>query len=180
MMLAARSNLLLAIALALVVAVAGLGCAPYRMGHQALFTPEIRTVHVPIFRSVSFRPGLGERLTEAVIREIQSSTNLLISDEASADTILKGEIVDDAKRVVAENRYDDVRSYERALGVKLVWSDKGGNPIGQPVAIRPLIEFAAGASSSAIPEAGQSMATTEQAVINRLAKDIVAQLYAPW
>lgn len=156
------------------------GCAPYRMGHQALFTPEIRTVHVPVFRSVSFRPGLGERLTEAVIREIQTSTNLLISDETTADTILTGQIVDDAKRVVAENRYDDVRSYERALSVNLVWSDKAGNPIGQPVAVRPLIEFAAGSSSSAIPEAGQSMATTEQVVIDRLAKDIVAQLHAPW
>jgi hypothetical protein len=167
--------------LMVVLAVAALpGCAPYRMGHQALFTSEIRTVHVPVFRSVSFRPGLGERLTEAVVREIQANTNLLISDESSADTILTGQIVDDNKRVVAENRYDDVRSYERAISINLVWSDKAGNPIGQPVAIRPLIEFAAGSSSIAIPEAGPSMATTEQAVLDRLAKDIVAQLHAPW
>jgi hypothetical protein len=167
---------------ALMLSLLGLsaGCAPYRMGHQALFTPEIRSVHVPVIRSVSFRPGLGERLTEAVIREIQTSTNLRIADEVTADTTLTGQIVDDAKRVVAENLYDDVRSYERALSVTLLWTDRGGNPIGQPVAARPLIEFAAGASSTAIPEAGQSMATTEQALLDRLAKDIVAQLHAPW
>lgn len=158
----------------------GGGCAPYRMGHQALFTPEIRSVHVPIFRSVSFRPGLGERLTEAVIKEIQTSTNLLLSDEVTADTILTGNIVDDTKRVVGENRNDDVRTYERALSATLVWTDRGGNPIGQAVAVRPLIEFAAGSSGIAIPEGGQSMATTEQAILDRLARDIVSQLHAPW
>lgn len=156
------------------------GCAPYRMGHQALFTPEIRTVHVPVFRSVSFRPGLGERLTEAVIREIQTSTNLRLADESTADTVLVGHIADDQKRVLAENRFDDVRSYERAISVSLVWNDRQGNAIGQPVQIRPLIEFAAGTAASAIPEAGQSMATTEQALLDRLARDIVAQLHAPW
>jgi hypothetical protein len=157
-----------------------IGCAPYRLGHQALFTPEIRSVHVPIFRSVSFRPGLGERLTEAVIREIQTSTNLHIADEATADTILTGQIGDDAKRVVSENRYDDVRTFERAMSVNLQWNDRGGNPIGAPIALRPLLEFGAGSSSTAIPEAGPSMATTEQALIDRMARDIVAQLHAPW
>ncbi len=166
--------------LATLMLILAAGCAPYRIGHQALFTPEIRTVHVPVFRSVSFRPGLGERLTEAVIREIQTSTNLLISSESNADTILTGNIVDDSKRVVGENRNDDVRSYERALSATLLWTDRGGNPIGQAVAVRPLIEFAAGSSGVAIPEGGQSMATTEQAILDRLARDIVTQLHAPW
>jgi hypothetical protein len=168
------------VALSAGLLVCQIGCAPYRMGHQALFTPEIRSVHVPVFRSVSFRPGLGERLTEAVIREIQISTNLHIADESTADTILTGQIGDDAKRVVSENRFDDVRTYERALSVNLQWNDRGGNPIGAPIAMRPLIEFGAGSSSTAIPEAGPSMATTEQALIDRLARDIVAQLHAPW
>jgi hypothetical protein len=46
-----------------------LGCAPYRMGVQSLYSCNIRTVYVPMFESDSFRRNLGERLTEAVQKE---------------------------------------------------------------------------------------------------------------
>ena len=47
------------------------GCAGYQIGNQSLFPQEIHTVYVPVFKSNSFRRNLGERLTEAVVKEIE-------------------------------------------------------------------------------------------------------------
>ena len=47
------------------------GCAGYQWGQRTLYRPDVQTVHVPIFQSDSFRRNLGERLTEAVVKEIQ-------------------------------------------------------------------------------------------------------------
>ena len=47
------------------------GCAGYQIGNQSLYPQEIRTVYVPMFQSISFRRNLGERLTEAVVKEIE-------------------------------------------------------------------------------------------------------------
>ncbi len=47
------------------------GCAAYHIGNSSLFPPDIHTVYVPMFESDSFRRDLGERLTEAVCKEIE-------------------------------------------------------------------------------------------------------------
>ena len=47
------------------------GCAAYQIGNQSLYPLEIHTVAVPVFQSNSFRRNLGERLTEAVVKEIE-------------------------------------------------------------------------------------------------------------
>ena len=52
------------------------GCAGYQIGNQSLYPPEIHTVYVPMFQSNSFRRNLGERLTEAVVKEIESQDAL--------------------------------------------------------------------------------------------------------
>ncbi len=44
------------------------GCAGYQLGNQTLYPRHIRTVHVPVVESASFRRNMGERLTEAICR----------------------------------------------------------------------------------------------------------------
>ena len=56
------------------------GCRGYQFGNRAIFRPDIRTVHVPIFENETFRQTLGQRLTESVIREIQSRTPYQLAD----------------------------------------------------------------------------------------------------
>ncbi len=46
------------------------GCAGYQVGQQALYRPDVQTVHVPIFESNSFRRNLGEQLAEAWRRRL--------------------------------------------------------------------------------------------------------------
>ncbi len=88
----ARSTLgragLIVSALAVVAALVS-GCA-YRFGNGTLYPPEIRTVHVPMFDSVSLRRGLGERLTEAVVRDIELKTPFKVVDSVGADSTLTG------------------------------------------------------------------------------------------
>ena len=59
--------------LALLIAAAA-GCADYRIGASSLYAPDIHTVYVPMFESDSFRRNLGERLTEAVMKELDAIT----------------------------------------------------------------------------------------------------------
>jgi hypothetical protein len=158
------------------------GCAGYQLGGQSLFRPDIRTVHVPMFESDSFRRNLGERLTEAVVKEIErQSTYKVVHDPAQADSVLTGRLVSDRKSVLAENRNDEPRDIQVDLVVQVSWVDRRGD-IVMPSSSFSLAQqgFSVTQLSDYIPEAGQSVATAQQEGINRIAKQIVAQMEAPW
>src|SRR6187200_1904171 len=78
------------------------GCAPYRLGTDSLYSCKIRTVYVPVFESNSFRRGLGERLTEAVQKEIERRTPYKVVGSPNADSVLTGRIRTEAKGVSLE------------------------------------------------------------------------------
>lgn len=157
------------------------GCAGYRIGTHSLYTPQVRTVHVPIFQSESFRPHLGERLTEAVVKEIELKTPYKVVPRERADTILSGRLVEDTKSVVAENRYDDVRDLDIGMRVLVNWTNRAGEPIhgGQMIAL-PQQLWDVSATSHLTPEVGQSLTTAQQHAINRLAEQIVSMMEIPW
>ena len=69
------------------------GCAGLHVGQQSLYRPELRTIYVPVFESESFRPNLGERLTEAVVKEIELKTPYKVVATPNADSVLRGRIV---------------------------------------------------------------------------------------
>ena len=68
------------------------GCVGYRIGTESLYPCNIHTVYVPVFESDSFRRYLGERLTEAVIKEIELKTPYKVTGDSEADSILSGRI----------------------------------------------------------------------------------------
>lgn len=158
-----------------------LGCAGYQVGADTLYRPDIRTVYVPIFESNSFRRDLGERLTEAVVKEIELKTPYKVVSDLSADSILTGRIVTDQKRVLAENVNDWPIDTELAYGVQVAWRDRRGTPIGPPVNI-PLFPSALSISQSThfVPESGQSITVAQLTAIDQLAEQIVAQMETPW
>ncbi|MCL4202657.1 MAG: hypothetical protein KJ000_09185 [Pirellulaceae bacterium] len=157
------------------------GCAAYRFGHQSLYRPDIRTVHVPVFGSESLRKNLGERVTEAVIKEIEERTPYKVVTSPNADSILTGRITRESKRVVANNRYDDARDIETELMVQVSWVNRRGELLMQTGGIPlPQLEIEVLANSQFLPEAGQSLATSQQAAIERLAREIVNQMEIWW
>jgi len=157
------------------------GCAGYQIGNGTLYASNIRTVYVPMFESASFRRNLGERLTEAVVKEIELKTPFKVVSTPDADSILSGRITSDTKRMVVENRWGDVREVEVSLRVKVQWIDRQNNAIlGQEEIPLDADTATVQGTASVLPEMGQSVATAHQKAIQRVAQRIVAMMETPW
>jgi len=157
------------------------GCVGYHLGTASLYPSNIQTVYVPIFESDSFRRYLGERLTEAVIKEIELKTPYKVTGDSGADSILSGRITHDNKRVMVLNKYHDPRENEISLQVQVRWLDRQSNLIREASPIPLPDELASIRETSLlVPEVGQSVATAQQQAIQRLAVQIVSMMEAPW
>jgi hypothetical protein len=156
------------------------GCASYQLGAPSLYRRDIQTVHVPVFRSDSYRRQLGEWLTEAVVKEIELKTPYKIANATDADSVLDGRIVSETKRVLAENRDDIPRNIETSLVVNVTWQSPQGDLLRPTLSIPlpPLLQV--GQAANFIPEAGQSGASSQQRAIRQLAEQIVEQMEYPW
>ena len=154
------------------------GCG-YTVGNG--FSPDIKTVSVPIFENDTYRRGLEYQLTEAVQKEIQNRTPYRLARGTDADTRLTGRIMQVRKDVLGENNNDDPRQLQFSIMVRVTWENlRTGEILAQnevPVAPEaiPLITQAGFA-----PELGQSQATATQSAINQLAKHIINMMEAPW
>ena len=159
-----------------IIAIAGCG---YTLGTQPLYG--VRTVHVPVFKSESFRRNLDYLLTEAVQREIRTRTTYRLEDEETADTILKGRIVEIRKTPLSETRYDDPREVQLMVGAEVTWVDRRSGQILQQETFPIGASLTQQASNvSFAPEVGQSLATAQQDAAQRLASRIVDLLEIPW
>jgi hypothetical protein len=157
------------------------GCIGYRVGNASLYAPDVHTVYVPVFESESFRRNLGERLTEAVVKQIEANTPYKVVGSPQADSVLSGRIVAEGKHVIVEDRFDQPREVESRMVVQVRWVDRRGDLIGQEMATpvpSDILELTA--HGTFVPEFGQSGATAQQDALNRLARQIVAQMEVPW
>jgi hypothetical protein len=157
------------------------GCLGYQIGTRHLYRNNIRTVHVPIIRSDSYRPELGALLTEAVQKEIEHRTSFKLTDQATADSILECRLTSDAKRVVSETNTDEPRVVQTVMTVEINWYDRRRMSLVE-TRFTPQGEtsFYFAENTSFIPEAGQSVATANQRAIERLANHIVDQMEVRW
>ena len=126
-----------------------------------------------MFESDSYRRFLGQRLTEAVVKEIGLKTPLTITEPAIADSFVRGRILSDRKIVAGENVNDEPRTLDLRWRVEVTWVDRAGVPLmqRQTVYINQDATF--------IPEGGQSLSTAQQQIIERIARDIVGQMEVP-
>lgn len=165
-----------------IVALTGLVCASgcgYLVGPS--YGPDIRTVHVPVFKTDSFRRGFELQLTEAVQKQIQQTTTFKLAKEPGADTRLIGRIVDITKRVENQNRYDDPRELELGIAVEVRWEDcRTGQIIAQQTFPISSLMTQAITQTSFAPEAGQSLATATKDGIDQLSRKIVQLMETPW
>ncbi|MFT5303826.1 MAG: hypothetical protein ACI87E_003026 [Mariniblastus sp.] len=150
------------------------GCSSYHLGNQYLFRSDIRTVHVMMFESDSNRRFLGQRLSEAIIKEVELNTPLTITDPQISDSFIRGRLIRDTKRVAGENVNDEPRTLDIRWTVEVDWVDRAGVPLMQRQSIRISHD------ATFIPEGGQSMSTAQQRIIEQTARDVVSQMQAPW
>tara|TARA_Y100000588_G_C14023196_1_gene825195 strand:- start:75 stop:623 length:549 start_codon:yes stop_codon:yes gene_type:complete len=157
------------------------GCAGYQLGSNTLYRPNIRTVHVPMFQSDSFRRNLGEQLTEAVCKQIEKVTPYKVVSSAQADTILNGRIIDVRKHVMAEDALDQPRNVEVNYVVQISWLDRQGQNLIRHAEIPlpdPMLNI--GQEANFVAESGQSLVTAQQELVRKLARQIVSQMEMPW
>ena len=157
------------------------GCIGYQVGTGSLYAPDVATVYVPMIESDSYRRDLGERLTEAVVKEIELKTPYKVVSTPDADSILTARLLTDTRRTLVENAYDDPRVSENEIRAQVTWLNRRRLPIApvQMLNLPPDL-VAMSSTSNIIPEAGQSVATSQQQAIDRLAQQIVATMEAPW
>jgi len=157
------------------------GCAGYQIGGRTLYRPDIHTVRVEVFGADSHRRNLGERLTEAIVKEIELHSPYKVVQGDHADSVLTGRIVSERKQVIAENVDDEPRDIGTDLVVQVSWHDRRGGVLLQDAsfALSPL-SFSVFESAHFVPEGGQSLATAHQEALQRMARRVVAQMEAPW
>jgi hypothetical protein len=158
-----------------------IGCAGYQVGTGSLYAPDVTTVCVPMIESDSYRRDLGERLTEAVVKEIELKTPYKVVSTPDADSILSARLLTDTRRTLIENAFDDPRVSEVDLRAEVTWLNRRRQAIipTQTLAMPPEL-VAIGQTTNLIPEIGQSVATSQQQAIERLAQQIVSTMEAPW
>ncbi len=175
---------------------------------RSRFPDDIKTVYVPIFKNKAFQTtpfrGLEKQLTLAVLKELQNAGLRIQSDKTRADTELLGTVISINKNIQNRTQQNEVREGEVQPGVEIVWRDlRTGkvltNPV-KPVGVaspddlpafdpdnQPLksgwdeaIPVQLTATGRFLPEVGESVATAEQRVCYKLAKDIVSMMERSW
>jgi Lipopolysaccharide-assembly len=157
------------------------GCAGWQLGQQSLYRRDIRTVYIPPVESTSFRRNLGERLTEALVKEVELKTPYKVIASDDADSILRCRLVTESKGIVTENSFDEPRDIDTNFFMQVTWEDRRGDLLGsgQRVSVAPIV-VNVGQAANFVPEGGQSIATAHQEAIERLATQIVGMMEAPW
>lgn len=153
------------------------GCG-YTIGPA--FSPGVRTVAVPIFQADLFRRGIEFQLTEAVQKELKLR-GLQIAEAPYADTRLTGRIVSFQKKRLSESANDDPRELQLHLVTMVTWEDlRTGEILNQQEIALPPEAMAFASTSEFAPEIGQSLASANQQLVNRIARDIVNKMEMPW
>ena len=157
------------------------GCAGYQIGTRSVYRNNIRTIHIPIIKSESYRPELGVMLTEAVQKEVERRTPYKLTNKETADSIMTCLLTSDSKRVVSEAKTDEPRIVQSIVNVEVSWVDLRNIPLIESRFLPPGENtFYFSERIDFVPEAGQSISTANQRAVERLANHIVDQMEMRW
>lgn len=145
-------------------------------GHQQLYPDDVGTVHVPIFENRSFYQGVERELTEALINEIELRTPYKVVSRQQADTVLDGTITSvDQGRLSRGRKGGLPQELETRIRVNFEWRNvrtertlrerRGFTAVGRYIPARPV---------------GEPYQIAQHEAVQRLARDIVAVMAAPW
>ena len=100
----------------------------YRIGADALYDSNIKTIHVPTFQNRAFQTtpyrGFEVDITQALVREIGRVTPFRVtSDCDKADTELNGVVMLIEKHNMNRTQQNMIRDGELQVSVDVVWRD---------------------------------------------------------
>lgn len=163
--------------LAPLAALPGCSADPTRgYSFNSTYDAQARTIAVPIFANETYSSGLEVRLTEAIIREIQRATPWRVVGSENAATTLRGSIDNvELTRLTRQRTTGLIQEEALRVTVSFDWFD---NRSGKSTVTRQGFT----GISTFIPHrgVGEPIEVGENAVVDELARDIVAELRADW
>ena len=157
------------------IAAAGLitGCSSDpRKGYSfaSTYPAGVQTVTVPVFENLTFYPGLEVQLTEALIKQIQATSGLRVVGAGSADSRLSGTITDaQLRRLTLDKTTGLVQEQAFQVTIDFEWRDIRSGKV-----IMSRRDFAAARPT------GERLETGQAGAVQRLARDIVAEMRSAW
>jgi hypothetical protein len=137
---------------------------------------DFRTVAVPVFENHSYEVGLEAELTEAIIKEIQRSTNWSVTYESNAETVLTGVINSAEMRVLSQSRRTGlVEEMLYTVSVDFEWRDRSE---GEPLVRRR--GFTASGSFVPAQPSTERVDIARYGAVEAVARDLVAELRTNW
>jgi hypothetical protein len=127
-----------------------------------------------MFASREFRRDLEFMLTEAVKKRIATDTPYRLAPREKADTILKGEVLEERQAAFAPDRQSRLpRDKQLTMIVRLQWKDlhSGRMLVDQPLELQA-VDY--------LPPTGETEKLAQQRAIDRMAAKIVARMYDEW
>lgn len=164
-----------------VIGVCVSGCASdpkegYVWGSGASYDRSVRTVAVPIFQNATYFRGLEAELTDAIIKQIQAETPWRVANAGDAQTELSGSITSSNLQQLSTNRDTGfVQELDVQITVDFSWRDKR---TGKVIVARKNFT----ASEAFVPSrpVGERLEAGQHAAVQRMARDIVAEMRSEW
>ena len=165
----------------LFLTLAAAGCSGYHFGTRGLYTSEIRTVFVPIAEADTYRHDLGERLTEAVCKRITDRTPFDLASSQDADSVLFIRLKSENQYISGLDRYNNTRQKNMVWCISADWKTRQEETLAR---LDPIPLTSVGVSvnemSYLVAEMGQSTATVQQDLIDKLADRVVGLMEEKW
>ena len=157
------------------------GCAGYQIGNESLYRNTIQTIYVPMVKSNSYRRYMGERLTEAVVKQIENNTPYKVVQDSHADAVLNIELVDYTQSIAITDKWGGPRQEGVKMTVKVELVDRRTLEMeaNSEIPVRAQDMFVLG-NGQLIAAAGQSTSTQQQEAIDRIARTIVGTFEKNW
>lgn len=136
----------------------------------------IGSIYVPVFDNATFSHGIETQLTDSIIKELKQATPWKVTSESGAQTTLSGRIVGVELRPLSLARTSGlVQEQAVIVTIEFDWKD---NRTGRVLSSRRNFT----ASEAFIPSrgVGERLEAGQDATIQRLARDVVAELRSSW
>jgi len=148
-------------------------CSYYSFSGSTL-PAHIKTVAVPLFEDQTAEFGIKEKLTDAIIGQITQDNTLKIADLRTADSLLKGNIVQLIDRPETYDAQERVQSYRVYITIEVEFQDLKKRKVLWKERLTQWGSYAAGTGGPEDRQVG-----IEEA-IQKLAEDVLNRTVSSW
>lgn len=141
------------------------------------YSSNVRTVYVPVFKSISFKRDVNLQITQMVQDEIKRRTPFkVVGDPEGADATLDGTITFVDKNVMVENPNNLSRQVQGTIIASVRYYDNRS----QDEKVKEIPPVLIAENAPYYPELGETTSLGMQKALKRMATQIVDMMEEPW